>query len=263
MNELMHSNAALDKTKRRMLDVAMNQVRMRGLSVGFGDLRLEDVIEAAGVSRSSAVRHWGSKSAFIEDLLVEVALFGAGNLTDSDAMSTALAVASSHQQWQTTQVGREMLMSEIIRTTLENNYFSTLDSVAWQSYLSISATLLTAMPKSKRQRLESALLAGNSRFIDEMAGFYEEIANLLGFRLRTEFDGGFRLFATLASSLVEGLAVRHQSNPGITDELYLGDTPDGSARHDWSAASIGFSALYRTFLELDPTFVPSQQVGSQ
>jgi AcrR family transcriptional regulator len=254
MNEEIIEHVPPDETQRRMLDAAMLHIRSHGLCVGFDDLRLDDVIEAAGVSRSSAFRRWGSRTAFIEDLLVEVAMFGAGNLSDADAMNTAVAVVSGHLEWLHTSAGREKLMAEVIRTTLENNYFSTLDSVAWQSYLSISATLLTSMPREKRGRLESALKAGNAKFIGEMAMFYEHISTLIGFRLRNEFNGGFDLFATLASSVVEGLAVRHQSNPQLTDELYSRETPYGSEQREWSAAAIGFWAIFRTFVELDPDF---------
>src|SRR6266508_3005306 len=60
------------ETERRMLDAALEMIATRGMSVSLEHLSLEEVIGAAGVSRSSAYRRWPYKDLIFEMLRTAV-----------------------------------------------------------------------------------------------------------------------------------------------------------------------------------------------
>ena len=68
--------------RRRMLDAALAGIGRNGMTLGFPDLQMDQVIAAAGVSRSSVYRLWKSKDAFVGELLNEAAATFADQLSD-------------------------------------------------------------------------------------------------------------------------------------------------------------------------------------
>ena len=62
-----------EETGRRMLAAAVALIGERGMSVSLEHLSLEEIIQAAGVARSSVYRRWPYKDLFFSDLLVELA----------------------------------------------------------------------------------------------------------------------------------------------------------------------------------------------
>lgn len=246
-----------DQIRRRMLDTALARIGGRGMTLGFPGLQMDDVIAEAGVSRSSVYRLWSSREAFIGDLVNEAAAIFADQLSDDRALRTALTIVASNPHLHTTVEGRARLIRELIRVVLEQNYYSTIDSASWQAFLATSAALLGDDGSESLRRVAETLRRGSDRFIEGMAAFHEAMARLLGYRLRDDFVGGFRLYAVLGSSIVEGLAVRHLSNPSVTDNFYLGPPTLTDEPTEWAPSAIGFLAIYDKFLVADPDFDPS------
>jgi hypothetical protein len=199
---------------------------------------------------------WDSKTEFIEDLLVDVAHFGSENLDDDKAFEMALGLVSNHRDLLDSEEGRRKLLLEAIRMGVEHNYYNTIDSIPWQSFVSLSAAILGPLPADLRKRLEAAISDGSAEFVAKMAVRYERLCSLLGFRVKDQFEGGYELFATLATSVVEGLAIRHLSIPSMTDNFYVGASTVSDAREEWAPAAIGFLSLFDTFMEPDPMFDP-------
>ncbi len=56
-----------------MLAAAVTMATAHGLTVSLDHIRLDEVIEAADVARTSAYRRWPYKDLVIADLLVELA----------------------------------------------------------------------------------------------------------------------------------------------------------------------------------------------
>lgn len=243
--------------RRRMLDTALTTVRARGMTVGFHGLQMDEVIARAGVSRSSVYRLWESKEAFIAELMNESAAVFARQLSDRESLRLTVEIVGSRPDLHTTVEGRQRLTLELIRVVLEQNYYSTIDSVPWQAFLSMSAALLADDRNDKLRDVERTLRDGSDRFVAEMAAFHKTVGSLLGFRLRNDFHGGYELYAVLGSSMVEGLAVRHLSNPSITDNFYQGPPTLSSEPTEWAPSAIGFLAIYNLFMEPDPDFDPS------
>lgn len=243
--------------RRRMLDAALATVGDRGMTLGFPDLQMDEVIAAAGVSRSSVYRLWKSKDAFIGELLNEAAAAFADRLSDDRALRTAIELVASRPDLHSTEEGRRRLILELIRVVLEQNYYSTIDSAAWQSFLATSAALLADDGSESLRRVAETLRRGSDGFVEGMAAFHEAMARLLGFKLRDDFVGGFTLYTVLGSSMVEGLAVRHLSNPAVTDNFYMGPPTITDEPTEWAPSAIGFLAIYDKFLISDPDFDPS------
>jgi AcrR family transcriptional regulator len=246
-----------DTIRRRMLDTALDLVRDQGMSVQIFGLHFDDVIGAAGVPRSSAYRIWSSKDLFFADLLDETAALATRQLSDRDALRLAVEIVASRPELHGTPDGRLHLIHEVIRVVLEQNYYATIDSFGWQSFLSLAAVVLTNKDGQSMRRVETTLREGGERFVAEMAAFHESVTSLLGFSLRNDFEGGYRLYAVLGSSMVEGLAIRHLSNPSVTDNFYHGLSTLSEERAEWAPSAIGFLAIFNQLLEADDRFDPA------
>lgn len=245
-----------EQIRRRMFDAALATTGTRGMTLGFPGLQMDDVIAAAGVSKSSVYRLWKSRDAFVGELLNEAAATFADQLSDDRALRTAIEIVASRPDLHGTTDGRRRLILELIRVVLEQNYYSTIDSAAWQSFLATSAALLADDGSENLRRVAETLRRGSDRFVDAMASFHEAMGRLLGFKLREDFAGGFTLYAVLGSAIVEGLAVRHLSNPSVTDNFYLGPPTLTDEPAEWAPSAIGFLAIYDAFLIADPDFDP-------
>jgi AcrR family transcriptional regulator len=244
-----------------MLDTALDLVREQGMSVQIFGMHFDDVIGAAGVPRSSAYRIWASKDLFFADLLDETAALATRQLSDREALRLTVDIVSSRPELYGTADGRRQLIQEVIRVVLEQNYYSTIDSLGWQAFLSLSAVVLTNRDTQSMRRVENTLREGGERFVAEMAAFHEAVTSLLGFSLRKDFEGGYRLYAVLGSSMVEGLAIRHLSNPSVTDNFSHGPSTLSEDREEWAPSAIGFLAIFNQLLEADESFDPASIPG--
>ncbi|SMQ68212.1 TetR/AcrR family transcriptional regulator [Agreia sp. VKM Ac-1783] len=257
LNGARSTRMTSEQIRRRMLDTALQSVGQGGMSLGFPGLQMDEVITAAGVSRSSVYRIWNSKELFIGDLLNEAASHFSAELSDDRALRTAIDLISSRPDLHSSESGRLRLIREAIRVVLEQNFYSTIDSPAWQSFLATSAALLADDGNEALRRVAETLRQGSDRFIADMAAFHEALTCLLGFKLRDDFVGGYTLYAVLGSSIVEGLAVRHLSNPTVTDNFYMGPPTLTDEPTEWAPSAIGFLAIFDQFLVADPDFDPS------
>ncbi|SKA99258.1 transcriptional regulator, TetR family [Agreia bicolorata] len=246
-----------EQIRRRMLDAALDSIGEGGMSLGFPGLQMDEVIIAAGVSRSSVYRIWNSKDLFLGDVLNEAASRFTDKLSDDRALPTAIDIISSRPDLHSSEEGRRRLIREVIRVVLEQNFYGTIDSAPWQSFLATSAALLADDSNEALRRVGETLRQGSDRFIEAMAAFHEALTSLLGFKLRDEFGGGYTLYAVLGSSMVEGLAVRHLANPAVTDNFYVGPPTLTDKPMEWAPSAIGFLAIFDQFLAPDPNFEPS------
>lgn len=237
-----------DEIRAQMLRSALHLVRANGLTIGFEQIQMDEIIRASGVPRSSAFRLWESRGAFIDELLVEVAETSSHRLIDHSDLANTVLLINQNQHLLDTPSGRRALMLEVIRLSLEDRYFAVIDSTEWQAVLSLSTSLLGGMPSVLRDRLTVALSTGTSGFIDHMSESYRSVMDIIGFRMKVEACGDYRLFAVLCSALVEGLVILHATSPQLTDNFFPGPSTL-SAPTDWSPISLGVLALFDRFME--------------
>src|SRR5689334_2495490 len=62
-----------EEIRQRMFDAARRMVYESGVQISLEELSFEEVIQAAGVSRSSAYRIWPYKGDFVQELLCHLA----------------------------------------------------------------------------------------------------------------------------------------------------------------------------------------------
>jgi AcrR family transcriptional regulator len=237
-----------------VLDVALERVEGIGLTIGFEHIVMDDLIREAGVPRSSTYRLWDSKEAFIADLLIEIAAETSNKLADEETLAISERILFGNLDMLATADGRQRVMFEVIRIALEHNYRAVIASVSWQSYVGLSATLLSHMETSAREEIEQALRAGSDEFIDRMAAFHKWFSTILGYRMRPEWNDDYRPYTVVISAVVEGLGLRHLGNPGIVDATYKGPATIVSDDPDWALPAIALVAILERFLEHDPDF---------
>lgn len=242
------------EVRRRVLDVALDRVEGIGLTIGFEHIVMDDLIREAGVPRSSTYRLWDSKDAFITDLLIEIARETSNKLADGETLELSERILFDNLDRLTVQADRERVMFEVIRVALEHNYRAVIASVPWQSYVGLSATLLSHLEWPAREEIEKALRAGSDEFIERMAEFHGWFSSILGYRLRAEWNGDYRPYAVVISAVVEGLGLRHLGNPGIVDASYHGPSTIASDDPDWALPAIALVAILQRFLEEDPDY---------
>ncbi|MCS5716787.1 TetR/AcrR family transcriptional regulator [Herbiconiux sp. CPCC 205763] len=242
------------EVRRRVLDAALDRVEGIGLTIGFEHLVMDDLIREAGVPRSSTYRLWDSKEAFVSDLLIEIATETSNKLADAETLEISERILFDNVESLTDPGERQRVMYEVIRVALEHNYRAVIASVPWQSYVGLSATLLSHLESSAREEIERALRAGSDAFIERMAEFHRWFSTILGYRIRAEWNGDYRPYAVVISAVVEGLGLRHLGNPGVVDASYRGPATSTSDDPDWALPALALVAILERFLEQDPDF---------
>ncbi len=242
------------EVRRRVLDVALERIEGIGLTIGFEHIVMDDLIREAGVPRSSTYRLWDSKEAFVADLLAEIAAETSTKLADDETLAISERILFENVELLSSETDRRRVMFEVIRVALEHNYRAVIASVAWQSYVGLSASLLSHMESTARADIEQALLSGSDSFIERMAEFHGWFSRILGYRLRPEWDGDYRPYAVVISAVVEGLGLRHLGNPGLVDASYRGPATISSDDPEWTLPAIALVAILERFLEPDPEY---------
>ncbi len=229
-----------------------------GLTVSLEHISFEEVIQRAAVSRSAAYRLWPYKDVFYEDLLLDLAgPYWAGTAAfDERTIQVANQIISQHSDMLETEDGRFALVVLASRLGSEQNFQAVTESPEWRTYVILTSTLVSMPPGRTREALTAKMKKADEGFLDRMAHFYSEVSQRIGFRLRPEFGGDFRVLAALGASVVEGLGIRHLVTPELVtrkyDNTYFSNYGDG----EWTLASLGFTAVLMTMIELDPDFVP-------
>jgi AcrR family transcriptional regulator len=242
------------EVRRRVLDAALERVEGIGLTIGFEHIVMDDLIREAGVPRSSTYRLWDSKESFIADLLIEIAAETSNKLADDETLAISERILFDNIERLASQHERERVMYEVIRVALEHNYRAVIASLPWQSYVGLSATLLSQMDSYPREEIEQALRAGSDDFIDRMAEFHKWFSSILGYRIKPEWNGDYRPYAVVISAVVEGLGLRHLGNPGLVDAAYRGPATITSDDPEWALPAIALVAILERFLEHDPNY---------
>lgn len=244
------------EVRRRVLDVALERVEGIGLTIGFEHIVMDDLIREAGVPRSSTYRLWDSKESFIADLLIEIATDTSTRLADDETFAICERILFDNLDQLRDPAGRERVLYEVVRVALEHNFRAVIASVAWQSYVGLSATLLSHMESSAREEIESALRNGSGEFIERMAEFHAWISSILGYRLREQWGGDYRPYAVVISSLVEGLGLRHLGNPDLVDAGFRGPASItlGAEEPGWKLPALALVAVLHGFVEPDPEY---------
>jgi len=240
-----------EETRERMLRTAINMINRTGLTVSLDHISFEDVIRDAGVARSTAYRHWPYKDLFFSDLVKELSATATPTII-GDEIALARRVLEKHRDWLRTPQLRTSLLLELIRELAALDFQTVLDSPSWRTYLALHAAFSSLTDKDLRDQVRSALAHAEAVRAATVARAWQQLATLLGYRLRPELSTSFETLATLLSATMRGLVITALSRPEVAAHRTPA-SPFGSAREaDWSLAAVGIASLAMAFLEHDP-----------
>jgi AcrR family transcriptional regulator len=242
-----------------MLAAAEHMVEADGLTVSLEHVSYEGVIREAGVSRSAAFRLWPSKEDFFLDFLEDLAgpeWQGAATF-DADTMDLAANIVAGYGDRLETPEGRRQAMRHAIREAVLYNFNKVAESVQWRTYLALMAMILSAPDGEAKDRLKARLAASEQHFVGRLAEFYVAMAEMLGMKPRPPFDRPKTIseqplwaavLATLGSTLVEGMVMRHTLIPDVTGHSYPVEIPNETTE-DWSLISLAYLSMVDLVLE--------------
>jgi AcrR family transcriptional regulator len=240
------------ETERRMLDAGARLVAERGLSLSLEHLSMEELVQQAGVSRTSSYRRWPSKDLFAADLLLRLARatdLSADVPTDVLTLLTDLA-ATDHDL--STAQGRRDLVVEVLRLVVEADFLAMLRSSAWRSHVALRAAHLGLPDGDLRAQVTTALRETEQRFTHRRAALFAALADLLGYRLVTPDPRGWERLSLTLGAVATGLLVRGYADP----EAVTVGTPlaaFGSSRTAvWSDATLASVGVLLAAMEPDP-----------
>jgi AcrR family transcriptional regulator len=238
-----------------MLRTATTLIDATGLTVSLDHISFEEVIQQAGVSRSAAYRRWPYKDLFFRDLLKELAQAArpAAASGFETASASIRAIALAHVDWLATADGRRDLVLEMIRRGALNDFDTMLGSTEWRTYLALHATFLSIADAELRNDLQEALATSERGFISRIASSWEQLAGLLGYRLRPEVEGSFEMIASLASASLRGLVIMALSTPELATRRIQARPFGAATAAEWSPIALTAASIAFAFLEPDPT----------
>ena len=254
--EPQRERMSADQVEQQMLKTAKAMIaRSGGLTVSLEHLKFEDVIYEANVPRSAAYRKWKRKEDFYMQLLIELA-----GPSDRPALSSVNArsieevkrIIQENNEMLQSERGRDALYRRIIRVSVDENFRTLWQSSDWRTSVALKATLLSLREGSLRSELERRLREFDTVFLKEMAGFYKDIGDTIGFRLQEPLsragEDGYQLLARCGAALMEGFALSLLMRP---DQLNATYDFDGV---EWTLASVAFLALWRGLTEIDKEY---------
>lgn len=245
-----------DETRQQMIEAGRDLVAASGLTVSLEHLSFELVIQEARVSRSAVYRLWPYKEDYFSDLLLELAgiTHPATAAYDQGTVELAVRTAIENIELIDTAEGRHQLLIELCRLGAEQNFRSLHGSPDWQTYVALTATLVGLDDGRLQTGMQQALHSSETVFIGRMSSFYEQMAAILGFRVRDDVPEGFKTLATLGGAIVEGLALEAVIVPDIADRRFKAKPFGADEAREWTLPSIGYASVLMGIVEPNPTY---------
>jgi AcrR family transcriptional regulator len=241
-----------EETRDRMLRAAIEMINRTGLTVSLDHIGFEDVIRAAGVSRSTAYRHWPYRDLFFSDLVKELAT-SASPAIINDEISLIRHILGEHRDWLETPELRTGLILELIRQLALLDFRGVLASPGWRTYLALHATFSGLADGELRDQVQAALGHAEAGHIATVARAWRQITGLFGFRLRPALATDFETLARLLSATMRGLVISALSTPEVATQQTVAGPFDAAGEGPWSLPAIGLASIAMAFLEPDPT----------
>ena len=239
------------ETEQRMLRAAVRMVASAGLTVSLDHISLEEVIRAAGVSRSTVYRRWPHKDLFFSDLVKELARTATPTIL-AEEVALIREVFAERPDWLESVVQRQGLVAELFRRLSLLDFETLSGSAEWRTYVALHATFMSLADDELRRQVQAALAESEREHLGRVASAWEQLAGLLGYRLRPELGASFGHLAALLDATMRGLVIMAQSMPELGQERIAARTPAGGVTADWSLPALGLASVASAFLEPDP-----------
>ena len=238
-------DSTLDDVRSRLIDAGTKLLRERGAELGLSNISLSDVINEAGVSRSTSYRSLGHETlapqaVLHQDILTQL-LTRYSRATNAEAIQ-AVIVAELELHAEALRDGslqeRTALLRSIIRVGA-NTSFSHVVASAERSLLTAVYGSLRSSPAPPDWR-HDALTEGEQNMTQLFTDLYGRLAELFDYGMRAPFTMG--QLAAAGASLVEGMSMRYGFNEQL--EVIERFTGPGDAPEEWSLFAVSFEALF-------------------
>jgi AcrR family transcriptional regulator len=277
---------AAEEVRQRMLAAGRELALEAGAALTIEHLRLEEVIQRAGVPRSSVYRMWPYREEYIDDLLTYLAgegsWFSDMSVLDPETLDVATRVVTDNLPLLATADGRRSLMCEVIRITCDRNYQVLTESTHWRLHMAIASTLGSTRSGSARRRIAAALEDTQRQSRELLVTVLRQLSAVLGFRLRdpaytldhVQLAGGLLVQAHSLRNVQVKAALSQLdddepgggpagdavdlSEPSYINQLLNKPVPGPGlhgTRAPWSLVSLAYLGLVDAFMEPDPDFV--------
>jgi AcrR family transcriptional regulator len=224
-----------EQIKQRMFRSAQQMVYDQGVQISLEELSFEKVIEAAGVSRSSAYRLWPYKGDFVEDLLCYLAgptMLGSSAF-DKDTIELVRSIVANNGAKPNDPQERRRMLLQAVKEGVAQSFKAMTESREWYIYVALNASVRSTGNDESRLRIAAALLESQMNLIDKFAELYRQMLIATGTRLRDEAYT-VRHMAVAGAAIVEGLALRQI----LAMAVYGAKRPPSIPDHNWSLASL-------------------------
>lgn len=221
-----------------------------GISVWLDHLPYEEVIAGSGASRSAAYRIWPTKDEFYMDLLEYLAgpewLGAEGGLFDEETTDIVEQVIKARIDDLKSPEGRLSVLREAVRLGAQRNFEALCESVQWNSYVAIQATL-HSLDEDSRDRIASRLRASETSFLEGMTDFYGRLLTVLGRRLKEPMTD-IATFTSLGAAVLEGLSLRIRTVPEIIEQTV------NFEGQEWPLPAFAYLCLMESITEPVPDY---------
>jgi len=239
------------ETEQRMLQAAARMVSSAGLTVSLDHISLEEVIRAAGVSRSTVYRRWPHKDLFFSDLVKELARTATPTIL-AEEVTLIREVFAEQPDWLDSAVQRQALVAELFRRLSLLDFQTLSGSAQWRTYVALHATFMSLADDALREQVREALAESEREQLSRVASAWEQLAGLLGYRLRPELDATFDHLAALLHATMRGLVIMAQSIPELGQQRITARPLAAADITDWSLPALGLAGVASAFIEPDP-----------
>ncbi|HUC27322.1 MAG TPA: TetR/AcrR family transcriptional regulator [Streptosporangiaceae bacterium] len=239
------------ETERRMLRAAADMVGGAGMTVGLDHISLEDVIRAADVSRSTVYRRWPHKDLFFSDLVKELARTATPTIL-AEEVALVREVFAERTDWLDSTALRQGLVAELLRRLSLLDFQTLSGSAEWRTYVALHATFMSLADDELRAQVQAALAESEREHLGRVARAWEQLAGLLGYRLRPELGTTFGDLAALLNATMRGLVIMAQSVPELGQQRAAARPLTLPATAEWSLPALGLASIAWAFIEPDP-----------
>lgn len=241
--------STLDDVRDQLVAEAVTALERLGVDVGLDHIKLADVIDSAGVGRSTAYRsladdHLAPQEVLHRDLLAQI-LRRHHRRTNLAIVTEATMAELERQRAHLESDDAERTasaMQALIRVGGAASYREVVSSTERTILISSYGALRSSPVRDWRH---DELAEGEQVLATLFGEIYAGLSALAGYRLRSGFT--MEQFSTAIAALLEGLAMREGFSEHL-DRIDRATGPDGELE-EWTLFAIGFEGIYGVFFE--------------
>lgn len=242
--------------RERILREGSALLSATGVTASLDHVNMDELIRRVGVPRSSVFAAFGSKEELITELMVQLLRRGPESRGPaySPIIANGMAVLAEHgsrlrrPDGTRDPDGEHAVFREIVRVVLAHNADAMRDSLDWQTYMALSASVLS-LPAARRERVRTALRESEEEMMMAMVGFHAAALSAVGRRLLPGLD--MRQLVTAGSSLIDGLVSRRRIGIPVVERMILEPGIDGEPV-EWTLVARAYLSVVEGMTEPVP-----------